>query len=156
MKKSATTKFTTLILITFLFLSCNTDKLHKTSISKFVGIWELQGRSMFDGIKVKITEDEDGHLSGRVVELNQNKYVNLFVNINDVWITDISRLSNFEFSLTEKKIASALFSQYGLDTTKDYKVVFIDDNTFGLGTGSSDPSESSVKYIRVIQPSPEK
>ena len=149
-------KVISIIFISFLFFSCDSNLLHKTPIDNFKGTWKLQGRPMFDGIKIKITEDKNGNLIGKIVELNNNKYVNLFVSVGDTWVTNISRSSNFEFVLTEKKIAYALFSQYGLDTTKDYNVRFIDDNTFGLGTGSSDPSESSVKYIRIIQPSPRK
>lgn len=138
-----------IIFISFLFFSCDSNLLHKTPIDNFKGTWELKGRSMFDGIKIKITEDENGNFVGKVVELNDNKYVDLFVSVGDTWVTGIGRLSNFEFILTEKKIASKLFSLYGLDTTQDYNVKFIDNNTFGLGTGNADPGQSPVRYNRV-------
>lgn len=142
-------KVISIIFISFLFFSCDSNLLHKTPIDDFKGTWKLQGRTMFDGIKIKITEDKNGNFVGKVVELNDNKYVDLFVNVGDTWVTDIGRSSNFEFVLTEKKIASQLFSLYGLDTTQDYEVKFIDNNTFGLGTGSADPGQSSIRYIRV-------
>ena len=142
-------KVISIIFISFLLSSCDSNLLHKTPIDNFEGTWKLQGRPMFDGIKIKITEDKNGNLVGKVVELNDNKYVDLFVSLGDTWVTSIDRSSNFEFVLTEKKIASKLFSLYGLDTTQDYKVKFIDNNTFGLGTGSADPSQSSIRYSRV-------
>jgi len=138
-----------IIFISFLFFGCNSNLLHKTPIDNFEGTWKLQGRTMFDGIKIKITEDKNGNFVGKVVELNDNKYVDLFVSVGDTWVTGIGRSSNFEFVLTEKKIASQLFSLYGLDTTQDYKAEFIDNNTFGLGTGSAAPSQSPIRYSRI-------
>jgi hypothetical protein len=145
-----------IILISFLAFSCDSDLLHKTPITNFTGTWKLQGRSMFNGIKIQITEKKNGDLVGKVVELNDNKYVNLFVSVGDIWVTGISRSSNTEFVLTEKKIASSLFSLYGLDTTQDYQVKFIDTNTFGLGTGSADPRQSSIRYCRALPTEPQK
>lgn len=147
--KSIASRVIIIIVISFLMLSCDTNVLHKIPMKSFVGTWKLQGRTMFDGIKIKITEDENGNFVGKVAELNDNKYINLFVSVGDTWVTGIGRSSNFEFVLTEKKIAGKLFSLYGLDTTQDYKVKFIDNNTFGLGTGSADPSQSSIRYSRV-------
>jgi hypothetical protein len=64
-------------------------------------------------------------------------------------VTGISRTSNYEFRVTEKKIGSTLFSIYGLETTKEFKVEFIDQNTIGLGSENSKPIGSSIKYIRI-------
>ena len=138
-----------ILFFSLIITSCNTSKLHQTPIENFEGTWELSGRSIFDGIKVEISKDDSGKLIGKVVTLNDNKYVKMFVEINDTWITEITRTSNFEFKLKEEKIGSVLFSIYGLGTTQEYKVQFIDKNTIGLGSDNSNPSNSSIKYIRV-------
>ena len=145
--KSKITGLGIILLLGLLISSC--DKLNETPIENFKGIWKLEGRSMFNGIEIKIEENSSGELSGKVISLNDNKYVKIFVELNDTWVTGIRRTSNYEFRLTEKKIGSDLFSIYGLETTKEYKVEFIDKNTIGLGTGDSKPTESSIKYSRV-------
>ena len=145
--KSKITRLGIVLLIGLLISSC--DKLNETPIDNFKGTWKLDGRSMFNGIEIKIEENSGGKLIGKVISLNDNKYVKMFVELNDTWVTGIRRTSNYEFRLTEKKIASALFSIYGMETTKEYTVEFIDKNTIGLGTGDSKPTESSIKYIRV-------
>ncbi len=137
------------LLFGLLLISCDTSKLHETPIDNFEGIWELSGRTMFDGIKIKIEKRDNGDLMGKVISLNDNKYVKMFVEPNDIWVTGISRSSNYEFKLTEKKIGSVLFSVYGLSTTNEYKVEFIDDDTIGLGRDNSDPTKSPIKYIRL-------
>ncbi len=104
---------------------------------------------MFDGIKIEIQQTENGNLVGKLIELNSNKYVNMFATPGDTWVSSIERSSNYEFKLTEKKLASPLFSTYGLSTSNQYNVEFIDDDTIGLGSSSKSPVESSVKYIRV-------
>ncbi len=64
---------------------------------------------MFNGIKVKIEIDENNNLLGKVVQINNEKYVKMFVENGDTWVTKIKRSSNYELKLTEKKIASKLF-----------------------------------------------
>ncbi|RYM34770.1 hypothetical protein ERX46_05190 [Brumimicrobium glaciale] len=148
-KRSKTAIISTIILLAFLFTSCDGDDFKKVSIDKFEGNWELQGRPMFDGVIIQIDKNKNGELKGKIVSLNENKFVQLFAEQEDTWISEISKISNYEFKLTEKKIGGALFSVYGLDTSKDFKVQFIDENTIGLSAGSSDPKTSTVKYIRV-------
>jgi hypothetical protein len=143
------TKTVPIIAITILFFSCS-DKLKKIPEDNFVGLWEIQGRSMFDGIQIKI-EKENNDLIGRITKLNGNKLVKMFADSNDVWVAGIDRTSNFEFKLTEKKIAKDLFSLYGISTSQDFKVQFINDNTIGLGTESSNPQTSKVIYKRIIK-----
>lgn len=145
--KSKITGLGIILLLGLLISSC--DKLNETPIENFKGTWKLEGRSMFNGIEIKIEENSGGKLIGKVVSLNDNKYVKMFIETNDTWVTGIRRTSNYEFRLTEKKIGSDLFSIYDLETTKEYKVEFIDEDTIGLGSGDSKPTESSVKYIRV-------
>lgn len=140
-----------LVLFTLVLSSCEGDKFQKVSIDKFEGTWELKGRTMFDGITIQIEKDNQGELKGKIVALNENKFVQLFAEQNDTWVSTIKRISNYEFKLVEKKIGDALFSMYGMDTSKDFKVQFIDENTIGLSSGSSDPKTSTVKYLRVLK-----
>jgi len=145
--KSKITGFGIILLLGLLITSC--DKLNETPIENFKGTWKLEGRSMFNGIEIKIDENSNGKLIGKVISLNDNKYVRMFVELNNTWVTGIRRTSNYEFRLTEKKIGSDLFSIYGLETAKEYKVEFIDEDTIGLGSGDSKPTDSSMKYIRI-------
>ncbi|MFW5804598.1 MAG: hypothetical protein ACOCWG_05155 [bacterium] len=140
-----------LLLAGLLMTSCDKSKLSKTSIDNFLGTWELKGRPMFDGIQIEIKEESDGNLTARVITLNDNKYVRMFVEPNNVWVTEISRISNYEFMLIEKRLGSELFSIYDLPTTSEYKVVFIDKNTIALGVNGTDPYDSKLKYIRIEQ-----
>jgi len=110
-----------------LFCSCS-NKFDKVSEEKFIGQWEVKGRKMFEGIQIKI-EREDDKLVGRVLKLNDNKLVRMFADSSDVWVSEINRSSNFQFQLTEKKIAKDLFSLYGISSSKEFKVEFIDENT---------------------------
>jgi hypothetical protein len=149
-KSCSTLIFVYSIIVWSIIISCNSNHLIKTPIENFKGIWELQGREMFKGIKIDIEQDKDGKLIGKVVELNDNKYVKMFVEINDIWVSDITRYSNFEFRLNEKKIGSALFSVYGQETSKEFKTQFIDNNTIGLASQNTDPLLSTIKYVRVV------
>jgi hypothetical protein len=138
-----------IILTVVIISSCDSSKLNETPIDNFVGEWVLQGRSIFEGIVVSIEKNADGNLSGKIISLNDNKYVKMFVENGDSWVSNISRSSNFEFKLTEKKIGSSLFALYGQSTSKGFKVQFIDENTIGLGEGSTDPLKSNIIYKRV-------
>ncbi|MBL0742411.1 hypothetical protein [Chryseolinea lacunae] len=135
--------------ILFILILCIASGCSKeVSDEKFVGTWELNGRSMFEGIQIKI-EKKDGDFVGKIIHLNDNKFIKMFADSGDVWVSAITRSSNFDFKLTEKKIARDLFSLYGLSTSQDFKVQFIDDNTIGLGSDSADPQRSSVLYKRI-------
>lgn len=137
------------LLITLFLYNCTSSNFQKVPEEQFVGIWELKGRSMFDGIKIKIEKNDDSELIGRIIELNENKYVKMFADSNDIWVSKISRSSNFQFKLTEKKIGKDIFSLYGLSTSTEYKVEFIDSTTIGLSESNSDPSKSDVVYKKV-------
>ena len=134
--------------IILLFISCDSGKLNKTPMENFIGVWEIQGRSMFNGIEISIAKSNSGSFVGKVVKLNDNKYVQMFLEKNALWITEIKRSSNYQFTLREKKIASELFSLYGQETSVEFKVQFINENSFGLATGNLDPIESTVIYKR--------
>ena len=130
-----------------LMMSCG-DKLKEVPMDKFVGVWELKGREMFDGIQIKI-ENQGGKLTGKIYKLNENKLVKMFAENGQTWVSEITRSSNYQFRLTEKKLAKDLFSIYGLSTSQEFKIEFIDDNTIGLGTDNSDPQSATIIYKRV-------
>ena len=130
-------------------MGCDSSKLKETPVENFIGVWELKGREMFDGMQITIEKSSEGQLVGKVSYLNENKYVNLFVEKGDLWVSGIKRKSNFEFSLSEKRIGSALFAQYGQETTDTYSVQFIDKNTFALEKGTGNPQNSKVIYRKV-------
>ncbi len=138
------------IIFILLLFSCS-EKYEKVPESRFVGEWEIKGedRNMFEGIIISIQE-ENGNLKGRIKKLNNNKYVKMFADSNDVWISGIKRTSNYQFKLYEKKIGAPLFSLYGISTNEEFKVEFIDKNTFGLAKSNSDPKKSKLIYKRIL------
>lgn len=141
------TKITILFLITLLTGSCN-GKFNKISEDKFVGIWEIKGADVIEGIQIKI-QRENNKLIGRVYKLNDNKYVKLFEDSNEVFVSGIERYSNYQFKLTENKVGKTLFSLYGQKTSQEFVVQFIDDNTIGLALESSNPFQSTRIYKKV-------
>jgi hypothetical protein len=134
-----------LLIIGMIFCSCS--KRNKISEEKFVGDWELKGRSSYEGIQVRI-KIVDKKIKGRILKLNNNKIVRMFMDSDAVFVAEIKRVSNFEFKLTEKKPAAELFSMYNQSTSQEFKVEFIDDNKIGL-VENGDPKKSSVFYERV-------
>jgi len=141
------TKAIILLLITVLTLSCN-SKSGKISDNKFIGLWEIKGADVTEGIQVKI-QKENGKLIGRIYKLNDNKYVKLFLDSNEVFVAGIERKSNYQFKLIENKVGNALFSLYGQKTSQEFEVQFIDDDTFGLALENSDPVKSTRIYKKV-------
>ena len=45
----------TTVIIALLFFSC--DNINKEPVDKFEGLWEIKGRTMFDGIQIKIEKE---------------------------------------------------------------------------------------------------
>jgi hypothetical protein len=133
----------TLLAATFL-ISCDGGKMSETPDSQFVGTWKLEGRSMFEGIEVAIVKNDDDTFSGTVSKLNDNKYVQMFMEEGDKFVSGIRRNSNFEFVLSEKKIAAPLFSAYGQGTTVSFDVTFDGKNQILLGEKGT-----SGIYVRV-------
>jgi len=133
-------------LLLLLASSCG-EEFDEINDEQFVGQWELTGRSAFNGMVIQI-DKKGGRLTGQIVELNDNKYIQMFSEVGDLWVADISRRSNYQFSLTEKKIASQLFSMYGMSTSTKFAVEFIDKNSFGLASSGSDPLRSEIVYKR--------
>jgi hypothetical protein len=140
------TRFLAVFIVSLLLVACS----QKVPEDKFVGIWEIKGRKMFEGIQINIEKKND-ILVGKIYRLNKNKFVKMFCDSNAVWISAIQRSSDNEFALTENKIGSELFSLNNLSTSQEFKVQFIDNNTFGLATDNSDPIKSTKIYKRVIK-----
>lgn len=120
------------------FISCDSAKLSETPEKDFVGVWKLTDRGMFEGIEIDIAKDERGNLIGTIAKLNEDKYVNMFMEEGDKFITGISRNSNFEFTISEKKIAAPLFSAYGQSTTSQFTATFKGKNKILLGKDGAD------------------
>jgi hypothetical protein len=137
-----------LLFLAVIFLSCSSDHFSKTPINQFEGLWELKGREIFNEMQVDIKIDKDGKISSKIVKLNKNKYVQLFLSEGDDWIKAIKRSSNFEFVITEKKLAAPLFSQYGNSTVKKWNVAFKGKDCFGISETKS-PEKSSMEFCRV-------
>jgi len=137
----------------FLLISCDASKLSPTPDSKFIGVWELHGRDMLEGIHVSIVRNQSGDLEGRVVKLNDNKYVRLFLDSNSVFIPKISRNSNFEFALSENKVGREIFGTYGLETQAQFSVQFLNNNIIVLSDKANDSSikKSKIQYVRVAK-----
>jgi hypothetical protein len=134
------------ITLAFFLAACG-DKMNEVPMDKFIGLWELKGRGVFEGIQIRI--DKQGEkLNGKIVKLNDNKLVKIFADNGDTWVSEIARSSNYQFKLTEKKLAKDLFSLYGLSTSQEFKVEFIDDNTIGLAADGSDPQHATIIYKR--------
>lgn len=136
------------ISVSLFISSCNTDGLTEIPMEQFVGTWSLQGRAMFEGIEIEIVK-EDGQLIGRLTNLNDNKYIQMFSVPNDLWVSEISRRSNYQFRLTEKKIARELFALYGLSTSNQFKAEFIDKDIIGLSGEGKEPKNATIRYVRV-------
>ncbi|WP_417265485.1 hypothetical protein [Brumimicrobium sp.] len=131
--------------VLFFTSSCEDTKLTKISDSNFIGNWELKDRGILEGIEIEIARDEKGELHGEITKLNDNKYVNLFMEVGDQLLTGIRRNSNYEFTITEKKIAAPLFSIYGQSTSKDYKSIFDGENKIVLGKKGAEGF-----YVRIL------
>ncbi len=138
-----------LFLTLFSLSSC--EEFRKVPVEQLEGTWRLEGRPMFEGIEITINRDRD-QLKGKITQLNSNKYVRFFCELNTLWITSIERRSNYEFYISERKIGSDLFSIYGLETTTTYKAFFEDENTLVLTGRDSGSKKSRILYKRVITP----
>lgn len=138
-----------IMLSLFLFSSCDFITSEKVSTDDFIGVWSLEGRDMLQDVQVEIFKNEKGELKGKIVSINENKYVKLFVEEGDNWISNISRTSNNGFNITERKVGHQLFTLYGQETSKEYRAMFLNKNTLLLGGKNLKPANAKIKYIRV-------
>lgn len=135
-----------LFVLSFIVLSssCDTAKLSETPDSQFIGSWKLIDHGILENIEVEISKDSKGKLSGVVTKLNDNKYVQLFMEKGDVLISEIKRNSNYEFVISEKKIAAPLFSAYGQSTTSEFRANFDGKDNIVLGNNGLEG-----KYVKL-------
>lgn len=124
--------------------SCDTSKMIKTPDSQFLGTWRLSERGMFEGIEIEISQDKKGKFIGAITKLNDNKYVQMFMQEGDKLLSGIKRNSNFSFVISEKKIAAPLFSAYGQSTTTEFEAEFDGKDKILLGKNGN-----SGAYIRL-------
>ncbi len=108
-----------------MFFSCANYKY--VDENKFIGIWELKGRDIYQGMVIKIERKKD-KLIGVVVSIPQNKYGTLLMKKGDVWIPNINRVANYYFKITENKIAGKIFPVYNLPASTEYFAYFSEDN----------------------------
>ena len=120
--------FLLLIVFTCILSSC---KYKYVEDNKFIGEWVFKGKKNLDGLQIIISNSNNGYV-GRITKLPNSPVFKSYLNINDIWITSIERTSNFEFKISEKKIASDLFSEYGMPSIRKYKAVFVSDNRIDL------------------------
>ena len=116
-----------------ILISCEGTKYTKISESNFAGTWLLHSDNIFDSLEIELKEDPKKGFIGEVVRLNTNKYVQLFMESGDIFISNIERKSNFEFIFKIKKIAAPLFSSYGEKTTIEHTVTFEGEDKIMIG-----------------------
>lgn len=136
------------LLFTLSVASCDSSQFSKTPLDQFEGVWELKGRDMFKDMQIEIKLGKDNKVQSKIIKLNDNKFVRLFLSEGDQWVRDIRRASNYEFVITEKRIAAPLFSQYGNSTSQVWNAVFKSKNCIGISE-SKNAGSSKVEYCRV-------
>lgn len=130
-----------LISLVLAVIGCEVKKVNK---DQFIGNWKVEGRSILNGVQFAIKKNKKGQLKGHITKLNDNKYIELFMEPEDLFISGIERRSSYEFDLKEKRVAGALFSTYGQSSSSDLRATFKSKDTILLGKNGSDG-----KYIRI-------
>ena len=134
-----------LILFILTFSSCDSSKFTETPDSQFLGTWRLVDRGMFENMEVEILKEQDGNFISVVKKVNDDKFVNMFMEVGDKMVTGIKRKSNFEFVISEKKIAAPLFSQYGQSTLTEFVVTFENKDKILLGNNGAQGTLIRIK-----------
>jgi len=137
-------KYFVLIISIIILSGCDSSKLTETPDSQFVGTWKLVDRGMFENIEIEILKEQNGNFVGVVKKINDDKYVKMFMEVGDKIVTGIKRNSNFEFVISEKKIAAPLFSAYGQSTSTEFVATFESKDKILLGNNGT-----QGKYIRI-------
>jgi hypothetical protein len=133
-----------LYLILFILVSC---KFKYVDENKFIGKWQVYGRNSYDSLQVEIRK-ESGHLIGKIIYIPDKKILRTYLNVNDPWLTDFQRTSNYQFQIKEARPAADLFSLYSIPGKTTFKVEFINDDKFGLSE-NGDPKSSTIFYQRI-------
>jgi S-adenosylmethionine hydrolase len=100
---------------------------------------------MFENMEVEILKEQDGNFISVVKKVNDDKFVNMFMEVGDKMVTGIKRKSNFEFVISEKKIAAPLFSQYGQSTLTEFVVTFENKDKILLGNNGAQGTLIRIK-----------
>lgn len=127
-----------LFIIVATLMSCETSKLNKIDKDQFLGQWRLNRSGITDKIQFEIKKKDNGELYGEIIQLNDNKYVQLFMEEGDQFVKNIKRSSNYEFTISESRIAAPLFSAYGQNTTDQFKATFDGEHKILLGKNGAD------------------
>lgn len=135
------------VLLVGIITSCSLNS-KKIPDSQLLGVWRLEGRSMYDNMYISIVK-ENNQLQGRVLKKNANKYVQMFVDSNAVWFSEITRKSNYEFICKENKVGKELFAQFDVPTTQEIRIQFVNDTIIGCAFKNEDPLKSKVRMVKV-------
>lgn len=151
MNNSALTKAAIFFFAISFAFSCS-DYMYVDEVA-FLGTWQLKGRKMYEGMQLQIVK-ENQQLKGYITSIPSNKYAPLFLDSGNVWVLNIERTSNFAFKIKEQKIASELFSIYGLETTSSFYATLSEDkNRINLFPNSQDRiRDSDIYYERTPSP----
>lgn len=138
-----------IIIVLTLTCSCDTSKFKETPESKFFGLWKINDGTLYNGSIIKFSKDDNGEMFGRIVRLNNNKLLNLFVDSSNVIFFSFSRTSNFQFKISKMRVGSDLMKMYDVPTSDVLTVQFINDSTIGLANNDKDPLKSKQTLTRL-------
>ena len=124
MGKSKLFNILSIIIVYSFVTSCSNNKY--VDDSKFIGKWELKGREIYSGMEIEI-ERNNNSITGKIIKIPTNRYGELFLKKDDLWISEIKRSANYYFKITEFKIAHEIFSIYDLPASNNYYAFFSDD-----------------------------
>ncbi|MTI32373.1 hypothetical protein [Xanthovirga aplysinae] len=88
---------------------------------------------MLKGIEIEKSENEKGQFTGVVTKLNDNKYVQMFIEKDNKLVSGIKRCSNFEFVISDIKTAALLISAFGQSTVMEFKATLKGKDKILLG-----------------------
>lgn len=138
-----------IIILLLCTYSCNPSKLKEIPIDQFIGKWEIENNSIYNGIQIEFKKDKKSQIYGSIIKLTDNKWCQIFADSSFVLYTDIKRNSNFQFSLTENRIGKEFMSLYDLPTKSEYIIEFIDTNTIAFVKGNKKAIYSDYKLKRI-------
>lgn len=121
-------KILSIFAIVFIFTCCNRYIDH----FKIEGYWRIiKADDSSKGTVICISKKKDVYV-GRIYKKNDNKYVKLLVDSNDVLFTSIYKLSKVQYKFVKTKIGATLLSDYGLSTEQEYSAMTDNADTLKL------------------------
>ncbi|MGM0479978.1 MAG: hypothetical protein ACQERC_12225 [Bacteroidota bacterium] len=121
------------ILVLTVLSSCSSSSFSKVPKETFFGKWKLQTKNILNELEIEIKKNDKNKMIGVVSKLNTDKYVSMFMEVGDIFISQIKRNSNFEFTIRQKKIAAPLFSLYEESTSVAHNATFNNKGEVLLG-----------------------